>query len=232
MAATVTSSNFSLGFGYTEDPFGWTTVETSSANTPTALGDFTFVPTVTSSNNSSGGCTFPGRVLTDQLAGQNGRSANGDGFAATVTGTYTGPTPGDAAPDPNYQISVNISSISLYVCAYAAEANPFGFAETTAGHAALSPTFNDPVPPNNATLASNYTHLVWDPDDYSVAGTTSTRTFGLSSPGLAGGNLQIDGYEITGTVTLTYDVVPEPSSIACFAAIGAAAVVRRRPRRH
>jgi len=233
--ATLTSSNFSVGFGFTNAsadppvPFGWNTSETAGQNTPTTQGDFTFVPTVTSANNSSGGCTFIDRVL--ESAASNGRSAIGDGFAATVTGTYTGPEPADVLVpgSPNYQLSVNISAISIYNCAFNATGSNMGFSETTAGHTATQdPLITDPVPPNDANTAANYTQVIWDPADFSEPGTSSTRSFALAGPGVNAGVYQIDGYEIFGTVTLTYDAVPEPGSLAFFAAIGAVAALRRR----
>jgi hypothetical protein len=207
---TLTSSNFSFGFGFTDDPFGWTTAETDSTNTPTTQGDFSFEHTVTGSNNSSGGCTFVNRVLTDQLPGENGRSANGEGFLATFVGTYNGPTPADALPEPNFRLTLNITNISMYVCAYDNTANPMAFAETTPDHAAASPGVNDPVPPNNATVVSNYSHLVWDPADFSVTGTTSTRLFTITAPTLV--NVQMDGFEVLGNVQLTYDAVAPAAS--------------------
>src|SRR5438128_1095334 len=70
---TNTSSNFSLGYGYTTDP-AWTTTETSGANTPTTQGSFSFTPTVSGSFFSGNGPTFLSRVL----AGASG-SANESG---------------------------------------------------------------------------------------------------------------------------------------------------------
>ena len=49
-AGLLTSGTFSLGYGFTGS--GWDTSETSSANTATTLGDFTFFPNVSGSGGA------------------------------------------------------------------------------------------------------------------------------------------------------------------------------------
>jgi hypothetical protein len=226
----LTSGDFSIGLGFTANEVTWNDIETAGANTPTTIGDFTFTPAVVSSNNSSGGVNFINRVLG---GGPSDRSANGDGFLATVVGTYTGPTPADAAPVPNYRVTLDIDEISLYVAVYDAAASPFHFQETTAANPGVSPDLTDDfVGGNNANTPSTYTKAVWNPGDFQEIGTTSTRTFKFPDAEAATANLQIDGFEILGNVILEYDsvVIPEPASILLLAAIGAAAAFTRYPR--
>ena len=65
----IVSSDFSLGYGYTgvgNGVYGWTTSETSAANTATTIGDFSFTPAqVGPPLDSDSGVTFVNRVLAD-----------------------------------------------------------------------------------------------------------------------------------------------------------------------
>lgn len=222
----IISSSFSMGYGYNGGggpnslPISWNDLETAGANTSITNGVFTFVPTVTGTTDTSGGPQFPVRVLTSFAgAGYVGQNPT---FLAGITGAYIGGTPLDAAPIPNYQLTLAITSIRIYGYDWGSTAADFSFSETTSGHAATSPAI--------ATLAGSianaaaFAHLVWDPVDYSVAGTSSTRTFTTA------GAEAIDGFEVFGTVSLTYDTVPEPGTLGLLGLgiVGGLAFLRRR----
>lgn len=67
---TITSANFSLGYGFL---FTWNDNETSAFNTPTTQGDFSFVPAVAGTINSGSGVQFTGRMLSDGPIAHSGR---------------------------------------------------------------------------------------------------------------------------------------------------------------
>ena len=225
-AATVTtvSDEFSLGYGFSTY---WNTLEIVSpgVNTPTMIGHFAFVPAVNSSNASLTGPTFPDRVLTD--GSLNGCGAAVD-FIVSIAGTYNGPTPWNAAPNPNYQLKVVIDSIS--VCATPTVENStvwVNWQETTAGHTASGPgleVWRPYVAPINQ--AWGYRHLSWSPPSYDVAGTSAVRTFGLASSNNSLPSWVLDGFQVTGHVELTYDV-PACATVA-LAGIGLLSSLRRK----
>jgi hypothetical protein len=236
-AAVITSQPFSLGIGYVSNNV-WNSTEITSSgstvvagkNTSTTIGNFTFSPSVVSTFNSNGGPSFINRSLGD---GGNFVSGNGAGFAFSVNGSWSGPTPANAAVVPNYQIAINITSLGLYVLPFTVSTNtgasgyPFGFAETTPSHnTATSPTITTGIARSSVgALKTDYTHLVWTPPTYDVAGTSFSRSFGLASPHV--GDLQIDGAEIDGFVTITYDQIPEPAASMLILSGGAALILRR-----
>ncbi len=84
-----------------------------------------------------------------------------------------------------------------------------GFVEVTPGHGSSSPTITDTTG-GNASTASTYVHLTWDPTDFAVDGTNATRTFGLTGPATA--DMQVDGYEVFGNVQAIFATIPEPST--------------------
>lgn len=214
-AAVLTSANFTIGYGYTgATRNGWTTTESSSVNSPTTQGSFTFSPTVLGEIWGGSGPTFPNLVLSNGTTDRVGDTKN---FSVVISGSWTGATPADAAPSPNYQISIVITNLSIWgVTSTAAggSATPLAFGETTSGHTATSSSISLNNLPNTAssfTTASNYKQLVWNPDDYSVSGTSTTRSFNI----VAGDQERaIDGFQVNGYVLITYTAVPEPGSLA------------------
>jgi hypothetical protein len=212
---TNTSANFSLGYGaQATSGSPWNTTETSGANTATTLGSFSFIPTLSGPPFSSSGPIFPSRVLGDGDYGV-GRSGWSKDFLVSLTGSYNTALPVWAE---NVKLTLNITSISIYGVQYSGfGTGTMQFQETTSGHTASSSAItlnvaadiNDPGISPFAT-AANWKQLDWDPADFAVAGTTSTRTFNLgtftSTQGYA-----IDGFEIEGNVVLTY--IPEPMSV-------------------
>jgi hypothetical protein len=235
---TLTSANFSLGYGFT-GTLTWNASEINpTLNTPTVQGDFKFLPSPTSGHNSAIGAKFPDRVLgdADDTVADYGWSANAANFSVSLLGEWTGATPADAQPTPNYRLKINVTSMRMWGSGY--DGYPPGqfisFSETTAGHPASSPTQNVPVVSfvtwDNAV---NYSQLIWDAPDYETIGTSFTRTFSIipSSDGVNGTHgLAIDGFEIFGNVQLIYDAIPEPGSagLIILTAMGALASRRRR----
>lgn len=216
-AATINSGNFSLGFGKTSGS-GYTTTETSGANSNVS-GDFGLSVTVDGGAQDLGGPTFINRVLSD---GDNDWSGEPSDFLATLNATFSG-TPIDAAAVPNYQIQLVITSISIYAQG-AAGAPSMGFIETSAGHeqAQVQQALNGY---SNMRLAGSYIPIAWNPDDYDSAGVNQTRTFGLSLPS---GTAFLDGVEVEGYITLTYDAVPEPALLSLGAPVALMMLRRRR----
>ena len=232
-AASVTSTNFSIGFGASIDttdptpPGQWSTAETNSVNTPVTTGnantttisigpDFELTPIIAGRQFSDTGATFPNRVLTNN-GGQSGWSRT---FSVDLTGAYTGILPPGAV---NVQTTLNLTGLSIYAMAYnggsfVTDVNNFHFNETTPGNTASSPNAA-PLTSTTSTgaldTASNYTQLVWDPSEQAVAGTSSTRSFTTSGFGVVSPNegYVIEGFEIFGTIEVTYNVpIPEPST--------------------
>ena len=230
-AVTVNSANFVQGWGATlkTNPAtnDWTQSETTGINTPQIQGDFTFTSTVTGSRASSPGPVFPNGVLgngdTGSVAGYS------DTFGLSMTATYNGVIPLGAT---NVRLTLNLISLSIY------GVNAFGgdtvmrFRESTAGQTSTS----DPVSVqtvaystnstgDGVTPAANFTFLDWNPADFDVAGTSSTRTFNINGQS---GFLAIDGLIMEGNTVLTYDPVPEPSSIVLLASGLLVAVASRK----
>jgi hypothetical protein len=229
-AATIVSNSFS--YGYTKanaSSLAWTL----QAPTTQVTGDFTFTPSVTSIEFSSGGPIFPNRVLTSAGASQySGNSGGVNPFAAVLNYSYTG-TPIDAAPIPNYRISLIIDSISIYGVKYNTASFPgdtLAFSETTVGFLATSSTItlNNATPSTTTGLqnATPYLQLVWNPEDFMISGKSGARSFALVSES----QRPIDGFEVFGRIELTYDAIPEPSTIA-LGAIGLTALLFFRKRR-
>jgi hypothetical protein len=218
---TITSADFSLGYGYV-GVSTWNDSETGGANTPTTIGNFSFIPGVVSSHNSGSGPGFPSRVLS---AGTF--SGNGAGFTGTVNAVWLGGVPADTLTNPeinpNLRLQVNITSIRLRVLPYSGAGNPFGFVEITPGNGSSQPTVSGAIS-TDPSLFGSFTLLDWDPADFVLSGTNVTRTFVLTAPTV--GELQIDGYEVLGNVQLLYNV-PEPAAAALVAVAGVLLLRRR-----
>jgi hypothetical protein len=222
-AATISSAPFSLGYGYASgnnpqqggpgNGYGlWGTSEAGGANTAMTIGDFSFTTTVLGGIDSFAGPTFIGRVVGDDAGNSfSGVALSTHPFNASfaVTGSYDGPVPGDAAGVPNFQVKVEISQISVYANNPSSGQGTFDifFRETTPGQEADSP--GQTITFGSLLLASDYDQLSWDPADVSVAGTSATRSWFIPTPN----ETSIDAFELLGTVTLTYDQIPEPSGL-------------------
>lgn len=215
---TIESDTFSLNYGFNNNGsnVGAWTSNPSSSTTSTVQGDFSFLPSFTNPKGSDYGVTFQNGVLTNGAA-QYSFAGDSNGFVMTLNGSWNGPTPVDAAADPNYRISIVIDVISIYGLANASvsPSRNLQFSETTAGHLATSPSVTVMGVTNAPTgfmSATNYTQLLWDPSDYFTDGVSGGRTFTVT------GNRVIDGFQISGRVVVSYDAVPEPSSYAMLIA--------------
>jgi len=222
-AAVISSDTFTFGIGATStgNPV-WTGSENAGTNSSPVNGDFSLVPSGSSSYFSGTGPIFSGMTLSDGGSDVSGDSVD---FVLNVTGSYTG-TPGDAAAIPNYRVVVEIQTLSIYGAAWAGlSTGDFRFTETTAGHVANSPAaaLNTISSLGELAVASNYTLLTWNPGDYEVAGTSFTRTFTLPPSDFA-----IDGLTIQGKVHVIYDAVPEPMTLSLLAMGGLGILIRRR----
>jgi hypothetical protein len=228
---TISSANFSRGYGNVAG--FWGTSETSANNTGTTAGNFTFTPTVSGGGNSSYGPRFSGRVLSNGSSTSPSVADYGGvvgSFLVSVAATWTGGTPIDAQPSPNLRLRLNITSLRIWGVGYNGDSSPWtlNFNETTAGHTdSQTPvTSLTPVAFTSWWDSSQYSHVIWDPTDYIVSGTSETRTFTLSgSP-----SSSIDGFEIFGNVDFIYDAIPEPASVGFLAVVVAMALTRRRSR--
>lgn len=229
-AATLTSDNFSIGYGFA--PSGtWNTSETASSNDPLPTGDFSLVLTLAGPVASTQGPTFVNGVFGDTLPSTPSYASFTDGtghnFTALATINYTGLIPPEAT---NIQMQLNITSISMYVGRIDAAdyGDSAGFAEITSGHSATQgPIILTDY--TNIAYTSNYSFLNWNPTDYASAGTSQARTFSIDADGTLLKRVAIDGFNIQGYATLTYDAVPEPTTIALLVvALGFGALKRKR----
>lgn len=221
-AATISSGSFSIGYGITETTNTWDTTETAGVNV-NVTGDFSLALNVVGSLASNAGPLFIDRVLTSSGGSRSGYSPD---FGVTATAAYTG-TPVDAAATPNYQITLNVTSIRIYANGYNTSNPTDGtsvyFTETTPGNAqSQSPVAVGPYAAAN--LAGSYTDINWNPVDIYSAGTNQIRNFGFL---VNGGDGFLDGFEIFGDIVVTYDAVPEPASLGLIG-VGALLMGRRR----
>lgn len=236
IAAQVTSSDFSIGYGFSESAI-WSTSETADANTD-ITGPFSLTISPHAFNYVGSGITFPNRVPTNGGPGLLSAAANNGGpggaFVISVSANYNGLAPADAAAVPNYRIEIEITSISIYAGANASLIS-LAFTETTDGHnqsqadgIALIDSGNDfSIPQGNV---SSYRKLTWNPDTYSVgidaANDDFSRIFSTNAP--SSHVVFLDGFEIEGRVHFHYDVVPEPGSLVAMGMVAAGLIGRRR----
>lgn len=223
-AATIISDNFSIGYGWLNN--SWNTTETASVNTGPG-SNFLLNLSFATNGFSNTGPSFTNRVLGTVTS--SGYVSISTTFSTTLTATYTGPAPLDAAALPNYRLQLNITGISLYVAPSTIQAGQTAnFRETTVGNTQAQSAQPVSATGNFTTLAS-YVNLVWDPNDFQSAGQSQARTFSLET--VSPTALGADGFQVFGNIVLTYDAVPEP---ATFGLLGAAALVgiclRRRSR--
>ena len=206
------SSPFSFGYGYSTDsvdPNGakWK-LETSALNTPVTQGDFTITPQFASQPAYSAyGPLFTSRTLVNGPAGGNGRSANSGSLAITVNANWTGSIPNTA----NHRISLVIESIKVRGVKWIGSASSgplvkLSIVETTPNHASGSSFVdlqNTGNPLSNLADALKYNTVTWDPVDYYVDGTSTSRTFTVvADDGLA---IPVDGIEIEARVVVGFD---------------------------
>jgi hypothetical protein len=208
---TITSANFSLGYGYVSGKI-WNTSETAANNTATTIGNFSFSATPTSLYISNSGCGFTGRVLGTgtYASGVGYYSSAYNNFSAPITASYNGPAPVDAAATPNYRLIIDINSISIYVGAQTTSTVKIArWDEVTSGHLQASSAITIGSVGGSWSNVSHYDRLSWNPDDFSIAmagvNNSVTRTFDILNTGSTTDKRFVEGFEVTGSVQLIYD---------------------------
>jgi len=226
MGVTLSSDRFSIGFGFDgPTPGQWTTSEIAPGlNTPTTMGDFSFVPTLTSQGYSSMGPTFVNRqpvsaydwsainwgdpaVSAYDWCAINWGSTQADSrdIPPQIVGTYNGTLPPGAT---NVQLTLDIDNIRIYASCGTYELGPVDvwWAETTPGHESVSPTTitGEPGGPEWAWtyLQNQFTTAA----PFTVPGVTATRTFTIPETECT---LALEGFEVYGYVIVDYDIAVE-----------------------
>jgi len=203
---------FSSGYGYAIDAVDPNTakwkLEASGLNTPTTQGDFTVTQQFASQPLfSSYGPLFTNRALENGPVGGNGKSALSTSLAITVNAIWSGSVPNTA----NHRIALVIDSISVHGVKWIGS-SPTGpiiglkIVETTRSPA-VSSSFtnlqNTGNPLSNLGDKLKYTKVSWDPDDYYVDGTSTSRTFTVTASD--GSAIALDGVEIDARVVIGFD---------------------------
>ncbi len=225
-AASIVSANFTFGLGF-DNTHAWTLTENAGNNSSTTQGDFTLSPVATSPVEwSSAGVAFPNRALA---SGSHSASISATTTGpvvqntVTLTGSYNGPAPADASATPNYQLTIEITQLSIWVGGYAAGTggDQVSWSETTSGHTSNSPMQTIPLLGGAGATnpAGGYAQLLWDPTDFQFAlsGLNDSQIRTFINP-VVGGDANndfrfADGIEVLGRVILTYEAVPEPSGL-------------------
>lgn len=218
-AVTITSGDFSIGQGYVAES-GWSDSEITNNVAPTA--SFSLEVTPSSRKFSDGGPTFIDRALG--TGGPTFGSGDSIDFTATLAASYIDVLPPGAI---NVQTVLFIDSISIYGGAHPAFPGDarLQWTETTVGNMeSASPVLL--ITSSDFSEPSSYTLVSWDPDDSGAvsSGTAVTRTFAL----IADQERYLDGFEVTGHIETSFDLVPEPGSLL---GLGLGALALRRSRR-
>lgn len=199
-------SAFSLGYGFKNGT--WNTTETSAYNTAVS-GGFTLGASMNGITGSNTGPTFTNRVLGAIGSGTGYQSTIVEGFSSAFTVGFSGAAPIDAAPNPNYQLGLVVNAISVR-----AAPNIIGANQTVNFYEEL--TWEDLLQQPQLLVGtasfgsfSAWNKFTWDPEEISQSAglitQTYTRTFKLDEN--AGFDVYLDGLEVVGNATLTYDAV-------------------------
>lgn len=140
--AIITSADFSLGYGFNPLAEGgvrsWNGLEnTAPYINVTTLGDFSLVPTMTGATYSGSGVAFQDRELTDGSSTAQSACT----MSMALVGSWAGTKPVDAAADPNYRITINITAMSIYGFNNVGDSLAMILRETTTGHTQDYATF-------------------------------------------------------------------------------------------
>jgi hypothetical protein len=230
-AATITSDNFSIAQGYVNSggSYQFDTSETSSVNVSPGI-NFNLNVSVIGAALSPTGFTFINGVLGSSVA-DYASSYSSSVFSVALNASYVGPTPLDAAVNPDYKLQLNITSISIYAASFSAQgvSSTLGWTETTVGNAQAQTQQSIVTNPGpNWLTRDNYVNLIWTPNGFQTEGDAQGRTFGLAQS--IPDNFALDGFLVTGNIVLTYTAVPEPGTIGLLVSAAAIGffVVRRR----
>lgn len=212
---TLDSAPFTFAFSAVDaSPQCWS-LESTGNNSPYTQGDFSLTPGPTGDSFSHTGPIFTNRVLADGIHNVDPDHNNTDGsgwidvFSLPILASYTGATPVGAT---NVKLEIELTNLSIYGVAYAGGTTSLAWNEATLGHSqtssALALTTVSGSPPLG--IAGNYQQLLWNPDDYYVAGTSATRTFNFGGATFDA----VDGLEVMGCVHMSYQTIPEPSTLS------------------
>lgn len=217
MAGVITSSEFSIGYGYTGHAIHdrWGTTETESVNVQAAPeSSFILETSVEGGGLSPLGPDFKRRALGALAQGEyTGVASN---FLANLRAIYAGPKPSDAADEPNYRTSLAIRKINIYAAPIKANTSQaLAFRETTPQNEQVQ---KPAVLPNSGDFrnASNWKKIEWTPGGFFSPGTSQRRTFSLSEGPMNDiKNLiyVVDGFEIVGQIVVEYDSVAEQDRV-------------------
>lgn len=198
---TITSPEFSIGYGFvpkSDNTGQWSVEETEASNTLPGKG-FGVTMEVEGGQLSATGVSFIGREA--RPVSSSNASGLVSNFLVTVSGSYDGKKPADAANNPKYKVKVNIKRISIYAAPTIANgSDTINFSETTYGNDQVQQPQEETAPATFATLSA-WRQLEWVP----TKNEGQTRTFELNQTG-EGNPFAIDGLEVIGTVEVTYDV--------------------------
>jgi hypothetical protein len=206
---TLTSARFSIGFGFDgPSPGQWTTEEIAPGlNTPTTMGDFSFVPTLTSQGFSSEGPTFVNR---QPVNGFDWCAINWDSPGADsrdtppqIVGTYNGTLPPGAT---NVQLTLDVDNIRVYASGSYAGPLDVWWSETTPGHESDSGVTMTGEAGGHGFAWTYLQNQFTTAAPLTVPGVTATRTFTVKTSDE--GTLALEGFEVYGTVILNYDIAP------------------------
>lgn len=201
---TIVSPEFSVGYGFVYDAAKvgkWSVEETDASNVEPG-DDFDLSVEVEGGPISPTGASFIDRTLQEMT--ETNASGLVSNFLVTIEGNYSGPKPADAAADPKYKVTVNIEKISIYAAPVQGNmGNSLGFSETTYGN-------EQKQKPEEFTsseafgVMGAFQQLQWEIEKQSG----KRRTFELiqTKKGIEDQDaFAIDGFEVTGTVEVTYE---------------------------
>lgn len=204
-AESVASADFSVGYGFTNHTGrdAWDTSETAAMNKNPGK-DFRLDIKVEGGGFSKFGPSFKDRIL--QAPTPTGMSGNVARFKVVVTGVYTGPTPSDAATEPNYRLRLDIRKISIHAAAFDESSGcTLNFTEQSEGFEQSQDPQSLDAKASGFRILNNYHDIAWEPKapEVNAEGNAQTRVFALSESVVGGAVL--DGLEISGNIILEYD---------------------------
>lgn len=213
--AVIRSNDFSIGMGYTW-PGQWGFSETENTNVGPGSSFDLAISAGQMGAYTTGGVVFSDRELSDYMA--NGYLATADS-SFSISASYTGALPPDAAETSDYRITLVITKISVYASpAYANSTDTIQWNETTIGNAGSSSpiaiNIDSPETPYNDK--TSFQKILWTPGSFESDGLTQLRSFKTSES--APYKYAIDGFEVEGYILLEYQSISEPGSVALLGA--------------
>lgn len=213
---SIDSGTFNYYMGATSDSATTWTTDGQIQTLPS--GPFGLVVGLSGGYYSYGGPTFVNGVLGPYAFVMSGAVSS---FYVSTSMVYTGPAPLDAAAVPNYQLTYNITSISIYAATGTNSPVTINWNEDQKN---IHSQTAQPLSGNESSWqnSANYTNIVWSPGSYTEGvadyNVGLARYFNLSESVFNG--VVIDGFQITGYATLSYTAIPEPSTVGLIGLAG------------